>query len=143
MYCVLWWYELCKITQAAVSVQNIFSSVVCLLPGYCTAGYYETPNSFQLEDGTWCGMCVCACARVRACARNVCTSGLWHEMILCLLKYLKWIDHGLMSGTTPVLAWRDWSMFRRTFISLFWQHAKIWTHYLWNKKEECYPLDHV
>jgi len=36
----------------AVSVQNIFSSVVCLLPAYCTAGYCETPICFQLEDGT-------------------------------------------------------------------------------------------
>jgi len=37
----------------AVSVQNIFSSVVHLLPAYCTAGYYETPICFQLQDGTW------------------------------------------------------------------------------------------
>jgi hypothetical protein len=36
----------------AVSVQNIFSNVVCLLPAYCTAGYYETPICFRLEDGT-------------------------------------------------------------------------------------------
>lgn len=37
----------------AVSVHNIFSNVVCLLPAYCTAGYYETLVCFQLEDDTW------------------------------------------------------------------------------------------
>jgi len=36
----------------AVSVQNIFSNVICLLPAYCTAGCYETPICFELEDDT-------------------------------------------------------------------------------------------
>lgn len=44
----------------AVSVQNIFSMVVCLLSVYSTAGYYEMPTSFLLEGGKLFLMFLCS-----------------------------------------------------------------------------------